>query len=143
MNISQYMSSANWEKNKLKSLSKESFYGIDQLTSGHGLNTKNTWYECFDNAGSKRITYIRKMRANGEELNKEPRIKLSTIHSVKGGEEDNVVILPDLTMNTQKSYERNCDDENRLFYVGATRAKEHLHVVRPRDENKAFPMGDV
>ena len=83
------------------------------------------------------------MRANGEELNKEPRIKLSTIHSVKGGEEDNVVILPDLTMNTQKSYERNRDDENRLFYVGATRAKEHLHVVRPRDENKAFPMGEV
>ena len=143
MNISQYMSPANWEKNKLKSLSKESFYGIDQLTQGHGLNTKSTWYECFDNAGSRRITYIRKMRANGEELNREPRIKLSTIHSVKGGEEDNVVILPDLTMNTQKSYERNRDDENRLFYVGATRAKEHLHVVRPKDENKAFPMGDI
>ena len=86
---------------------------------------------------------LAKMRANGEELNKEPRIKLSTIHSVKGGEEDNVIILPDLTMNTQKSYERNRDDENRLFYVGATRAKEHLHVVRPKDENKAFPMGDV
>jgi len=143
MNISQYMSTTNWDKNKLKSLSKESFYGMDQLTQGHGLNTKNTWYECFDNAGSRRITYIRKMRANGEELNKEARIKLSTIHSVKGGEEDNVVILPDLTMNTQKSYERNRDDENRLFYVGATRAKEHLHVVRPKDENKAFPMEDV
>ena len=40
-------------------------------------------------------------------------------------------------------YERNRDDENRLFYVGATRAKEHLHVVRPKDENKAFPMGEV
>ena len=46
-------------------------------------------------------------------------------------------------MNTQKSYERNRDDENRLFYVGATRAKEHLHVVRPKDENKPFPMGDI
>ena len=143
MNISQYMSSTNWEKNKLKSLSKESFYRIDQLTQGHGLNTNNTWYDCFDNAGSKRITYIRKMRANGEELNREARIKLSTIHSVKGGEEDNVVILPDFTLNTQKSYERNRDDENRLFYVGATRAKEYLHIVRPKDENKAFPMEDM
>ena len=143
INISQYISSMNWNKDKLKALSKEAFYGIDQLTKGYGLNTKKTWHECFDNAGSKRITYIRKMRANGEKLNKEARIKLSTIHSVKGGEEDNVVILPDLTTNTQLAYEKNKDDENRLFYVGATRAKEHLHIVRPKDENKAFPMEDL
>jgi len=143
INISQYMSPVNWDKDKLKSLSKEALYGIDQLTEGYGLNTKKTWHECFDNAGSKRITYIKKMRANGEKLNQEARIKLSTIHSVKGGEEDNVVILPDLTTNTQLAYERNKDDENRLFYVGATRTKEHLHIVRPKDENKAFPMEDV
>jgi len=143
INISQYMSPVNWDKDKLKALSKEALYGIDQLTKGYGLNTKKTWHECFDNAGSKRITYIRKMRANGEKLNQEARIKLSTIHSVKGGEEDNVVILPDLTTNTQLAYEKNKDDENRLFYVGATRTKEHLHIVRPKDENKAFPMEDV
>ena len=83
------------------------------------------------------------MRANGESLKQGARIKLSTIHSVKGGEEDNVVILPDLTHSTQLSYERSKDDENRLFYVGATRTKEHLHIVRPKDENKSFPMGDV
>ena len=34
---------------------------------------------------------------NGEKLNERPRIKLSTIHSVKGGEEQNVVLLTDLT----------------------------------------------
>ena len=141
--IALYMSDTNWDKKKLKALVKDSFYGIDALTQGYGLNTKNTWYECFDNAGTKRITYIRKMRANGESLKEGARIKLSTIHSVKGGEEDNVVILPDLTHSTQLSYERNRDDENRLFYVGATRTKEHLHVVRPKDENKSFPMGDV
>ena len=33
------------------------------------------------------------MKRNGEMLNKEPRIKLSTIHSAKGGEEDNVYYL--------------------------------------------------
>ena len=134
------MSPINWDKDKLKALSKEAPYGIDQLTQGYGLNTKETWYECFDNAGSKRITYIKKMRANGEKLNKVARIKLSTIHSVKGGEEDNVVFLPDFTANTLLAYERNKDDENRLFYVGATRAREHLHIVKPKDENIAFPM---
>ena len=141
--IALYMSENQWDKKKLKALVKDSFYGIDALTKGYGLNTKKTWYECFDNAGSKRITYIRKMRANGESLKEGARIKLSTIHSVKGGEEDNVVILPDFTHSTQLSYERNKDDENRLFYVGATRTKEHLHIVRPKDENKSFPMGDI
>ncbi len=141
--IALYMSDTNWDKKKLKALVKDSFYGIDALTKGYGLNTKKTWYECFDNAGSKRITYIRKMRANGESLKEGARIKLSTIHSVKGGEEDNVVILPDLTHSTQLSYERSKDDENRLFYVGATRTKEHLHIVRPKDENKSFPMGEI
>ena len=38
-------------------------------------------------------------------------------------------------MNT---YERNPDDENRLFYVGATRTKENLHIVEPKDIYKAF-----
>ena len=141
--IALYMSDTNWDKKKLKALVKDSFYGLDVLHKDYGLNTKKTWYECFDNAGSKRITYIRKMRANGESLKEGARIKLSTIHSVKGGEEDNVVILPDLTHSTQLSYERNKDDENRLFYVGATRTKEHLHIVRPKDENKSFPMGDI
>ena len=83
------------------------------------------------------------MRRNGEELNKDPRVMLSTIHSVKGGEEDNVVVLPDLTNNTQKSYDRNPDDENRLFYVGCTRTKENLHIIRPKKDYKSFPMPDI
>ena len=33
------------------------------------------------------------MRRNGENLKEAPRIKLSTIHSVKGGEEDNVSVV--------------------------------------------------
>ena len=137
------MGPSHWHKKKMKGMVKESFYGIDQLIKDYGLLMKLDWFEAFIDCSTDRKEYIRAMRRNGESLKDNPRIQLSTIHSVKGGEEDNVVILPDLTMNTQKSYERNHDDENRLFYVGATRAKEHLHVVRPRDENKAFPMGDV
>ena len=86
------------------------------------------------------MDYIRKMRSNGEQLNKKPRILLSTIHGVKGGEEQNVVLLSDLSLNTQKGYERNPDDENRLFYVGATRTKEHLHIVEPKDFYKSYPI---
>lgn len=141
--ISQYMGPAKWEKEKLRGLVKDGFYKIDQLIGGYGLQTKATWHECFDNAGASRINYIRSMRRNGEELNKDPRVMLSTIHSVKGGEEDNVVVLPDLTNNTQKSYDRNPDDENRLFYVACTRTKENLHIIRPKKDYKSFPMPDI
>ena len=70
-------------------------------------------------------------------------VSQSRSDSVKGGEEDNVVLLTDLTQNTLKSYRKNPDDETRLFYVGATRAKENLHIIRPNDYEKSFPMEDV
>ena len=65
-------------------------------------------------------------------------IELSTIHAAKGGEAENVVLLTDLTENTMRSYERNPDDENRLFYVGATRTKENLHLVEPKKYEKGY-----
>ena len=132
--ISKYMGPAHWNKQKMKGMAKESFYGIDQLTKDYGLNVKTEWYSAFDDCSMDRKEYIRAMRRNGEALNKDPRIQLSTIHSVKGGERQNVVLLSDLSHNTNKSYEKNPDDENRLFYVGATRTKENLHIVQPKDE---------
>ena len=107
------------------------------------IKTNAVWYEAFDDLNFRTKNYIRSMRRNGENLKESPRIKLSTIHSVKGGEEDNVVLLTDLTHNTKKSYDKNQDDETRLFYVGATRTKEHLHIIRPKDENKCYPMQEV
>tara|TARA_Y100000356_G_scaffold16493_1_gene11691 strand:- start:54 stop:623 length:570 start_codon:yes stop_codon:yes gene_type:complete len=136
--IYSYMSKNHVEKNKLKIMIKDAFFGIDQLTNQYGLKTKDVWYEAFDNAPSKKVSYIRQMRKNGEQLNKKPRIILSTIHGVKGGEADNVVLLTDLSRQTLKEYERVPDDVNRLFYVGATRTKEHLHIVEPKDIYKAF-----
>ena len=59
-------------------------------------------------------------------------------YAAKGGEATNVVLMTDLTQNTMKGYERNPDDENRLFYVGATRTKENLHIIEPKQPNKGF-----
>ena len=138
--IVSYMSPENYQKEQLQYLNKDAHYGIDELYKNRGLNTKAVWYESFDNAPEKKVRYIRRMRENGEELNKPPRITLSTIHGVKGGEQDNVVLLTDLSNNTQKNYEKKPDDENRLFYVGATRAKDHLHIIRPKDNYKGYKI---
>jgi len=135
-----YMSPEHKDKTLIQGMTKGSFYGIDQLTKDFGLKTKKVWFEAFDDAGSRRIEYLRKMRANGEQLNKKPRIELSTIHAAKGGESQNVVLLTDLTKTTLDTYEKNPDDESRLFYVGATRTKENLHIIAPKQECKSFPL---
>ena len=137
-NISSYIDS--WDKKKMKGMAKESFYGIDQLKRDYGLNVDSVWFEAFNGAPKRDVDYLRKMRKNGEKLNEAPRITLSTIHGAKGGECENVVLLTDLSLNTMKSYEQNPDDENRLFYVGATRTKEHLHIIEPKQKYKGYDL---
>jgi len=137
-NISSYIDS--WDNKNMKGMAKESFYGIDQLKKDYGLNVDSVWFEAFNGAPSRDVSYLRKMRKNGEKLNEAPRITLSTIHGAKGGECENVVLLTDLSLNTMKSYEQNPDDENRLFYVGATRTKEHLHVIEPKQKYKGYNL---
>ena len=138
--IFSYMSPRNVSKENIQGMVKDAYYDLNTLCSKYGLMTKAVWYEALDDASFRKIEYIRKMRSNGEELNKKPRILLSTIHGVKGGESQNVALLTDLSLNTQKGYERNPDDENRLFYVGATRAKENLHIIEPKDFYKSYPV---
>ena len=138
--IFSFISPKNLEKEKMLGMVKDSFYNINQLKKDFGLRTNAVWYEGLDQAPIRRVEYIRKMRSNGEQLNKKPRILLSTIHGVKGGEAQNVVLLTDLSLNTQKGYERNPDDENRLFYVGATRTKENLHIIEPKDFYKSYQI---
>ena len=138
--IASYMTQNNFEKNSLKYLDKDAGYQMSGLKERMWLKTDKVWYEAFDDAPQKKIRYIRRMRENGEKLNSSPRITLSTIHGVKGGEQDNVVLLTDLSRNTQRNYENNPDDENRLFYVGATRTKNHLHIVKPKDIYKGYKI---
>ena len=60
---------------------------------------------------------------------KPARIKLSTVHSVKGEECDNVVLFTDLERIIYESSQNDADAEHRTFFVGITRAKENLFIV--------------
>ena len=64
-------------------------------------------------------------------------VTLSTIHSSKGLEFDQVVlvdvfngVLPTIS-NTKEEKDEDEEEEARLFYVGATRAKHQLDIVVP------------
>ena len=73
-------------------------------------------------------------RRGREALAKKPQVILGTIHSVKGGEADIVVLFPDLSPAGMEEWctpGETQDSVRRVFYVGMTRAKEALYWTSP------------
>jgi superfamily I DNA/RNA helicase len=124
----------------------EGLYNLDTLINKYGLreevklsSTRTAsvkeiaWYDMLNGKGlRKRIPYLRSIMRSGNKLDAVPRIEVSTIHASKGGERDNVMLITDLSYGPYKSStetQQGKDDEARVFYVGATRAKKELHIV--------------
>ena len=89
------------------------------------------WHQSLDKVDVESQNYILNALKRGDNV-KNPRIKISTIHSMKGGECDNVVIIPDLSPAAYKSYNNNPDTEHRVYYVAVTRSKNTLHFIEPQ-----------
>ena len=123
---------------KGKTLHAEIKYTLEECQKEHGLVVSTVWYEAFEGLDPITENYIRNMRANGETLNKNPRIMMSTIHGAKGGEADKVLLMQDITNAALETFSHDPDELHRLFYTGATRAKRELHVLDPRDFDKAY-----
>jgi len=121
-----------------KTLHSDKKYLIRDCRAEHGLVTTDVWYEAFDGLDTITENYIRNMRANGEQINKNPRIIMSTIHGAKGGEADKVLLMQDLTNAALETFSHDPDELHRLFYTGATRAKRELHVLDPKNFDRAY-----
>lgn len=76
--------------------------------------------------------YYLACRRRGEDLTSSPRVRIETIHGAKGLEAENVVLTTDMTYRTHSGYELDPDSENRVLYVGLTRASQRLHLVAPQ-----------
>jgi len=116
----------------------EEKYTLKECMEKYGLLTDKVWYESFDGLDTITENYIRNMRANGEQINKNPRIIMSTIHGAKGGEADKVLLMQDLTNAALETMSYDPDELHRLFYTGATRAKRELHVLDPKNFDRAY-----
>ncbi len=118
----------------------EEGYFIEECVADHGLQTKDVWYKAFAGLDAETENYIRNMLANSEKISQTPRITLSTIHGAKGGEADNVLLLPDVTKSAIDQNDRDPDELHRLFYVAVTRAKKSLHILEPRNYERTYVL---
>ena len=118
----------------------EEGYYIEECIEKHGLQTDDVWYKAFAGLDTNTENYIRNMLSNHESITQTPRITLSTIHGAKGGEADNVLLLPDVTKSAIDNNDLNPDELHRLFYVAVTRAKKSLHILEPKNYERAYVL---
>jgi DNA helicase-2/ATP-dependent DNA helicase PcrA len=105
-------------------------------------NPEKNWYDIFV-ADQKEILYIRNIISGGEKLYENARIWLSTIHAIKGGEEDNVILSLHQGSKVQKSISLSVDkqdEEHRVWYVGVTRARNNLYKLKAKKKIKEYPL---
>ena len=113
----------------LDALDPEALIGMAQLQNDLGLlcGAESSAYDVLKVSTSER-NYIEAIERRGEGLLSAPRIKLSTFHAMKGGEDDNCVVY---TASTKACYETLFpEDEHRAFYVGITRARRRLYILQ-------------
>lgn len=92
------------------------------------------WYDALDKLSGTEVAYIRAALRRGERVQDKPRIRMSTIHGMKGAQANKVVLLTDMAQRTYRESRMDPDSEARVWYVAVTRAKEELHIVAPETD---------
>ena len=117
----------------LLGIPSDGFVSMSEAQDKFGLiqNGSSRWHQALSRIDLDTKNYVLNALRRKDNV-RNPRIKVSTIHSMKGGEADNIVLVPDLSYAAHKSYQRDPAIEPRVFYVGATRAKKSLHVIMPQ-----------
>jgi ATP-dependent exoDNAse (exonuclease V) beta subunit len=112
-------------------------YTMAELRKDYGLQATGGWEQVFAGIDVKDKEYIQKCLNNGYDILSNPQVQISTIHRVKGGQADTVVLLSDTPKATEMFFSTNQDEEHRVFYTGITRTYNDLIIVQP-DRNRFF-----
>jgi len=119
----------------LKTADKET-YDTEELVMHQGLLVSGQpWDVALDKVGDSDLLYLRAMEQRNHYITDEPKIHVTTIHGAKGGEAENVMLFTDISQKTFEEMQINPDDTHRLFYVGVTRARKELHIIKPQRYN--------
>lgn len=92
------------------------------------------WHDSMTAIPAELREYYLAILRRGAKLTDDPTVRIETIHGAKGAEEENVVLVTDMTYRTSRAFELDPDSEHRVFYVGASRASERLVLVAPQTQ---------
>lgn len=121
-------------KTKIALLADTEMVDYTRLNQNFGLTDLAVWYNMLEGINNRTLDYYRAVLANGYTLTATPKCSVSTIHAAKGGEADHVILMSDMAQRSYREYEKSPDDERRVAYVGATRAKEKLSIILPQSK---------
>jgi DNA helicase-2/ATP-dependent DNA helicase PcrA len=119
-------------------LKEERLYDLKEF----GFSHTQRWFDIFT-TNPEECLYIREMLRQEEKLKENARVQLSTIHSAKGGEATNVLLVLDNTKTIREAIERSfekADEENRVWYVGVTRTSQNLYVMTAKKEANGYDI---
>jgi len=106
--------------------------------------TKEWWWILRRNFQPRqKINFIRLLKRYGQDqLDKPPQIIIDTIHSVKGGEADHVIVSSknDYASDFNRKNKKERMDELKVYYTGITRAKKSLHLLSSEYKYN-YPIG--
>lgn len=120
--------------------------GLVEVTEGselqamirQGASLDSPWFDALQ-LDPDVVDYYRDLYETKRTKEDASRIRLSTIHGVKGAEADNVVLVQDVTARSFKGFDEDHDSEMRILYVAVTRSKRNLFLLAPQS-NKHFPV---
>ena len=119
---------------QLDFLEHDLILGYDDLVNNYGMIApKDTSSRDMLSVSKDNRFYMDALTRRGEDF-ESPRIDISTIHAMKGGEDDNIMVMSESSRACVRNKDQ--DDEHRVFYTGVTRTKENLHIIETGSEHR-------
>jgi len=115
----------------LKGIDENLEFTLEYLKEHVGLLAEGDWQNVIYGLDPEDVLMFESLVNSGDIFKNKARIRLSTIHGIKGGESDNVVVISDISYRTWRKLNIEPDDEHRVFYVAVTRAKKNLFILQP------------
>jgi hypothetical protein len=104
---------------------KDEKFTLNYLRDNLGLLAKGDWQEVIFGLDPEDILMFESLVNSGDIFKNKARIRLSTIHTMKGAESENVVVISDISFKTWKklmeepeqSIVTHCCESTRNLYI--------------------------
>ncbi len=109
--------------------SEREYFTWETLRDHYGLLVKPVWHKALLGIPYEKREYYISMLRRKQRLSTPANVHVNTIHGVKGGEADHVIVMADMSRRTYEEMQRDPCSEHRTFYVAVTRSKKELTIV--------------